>query len=154
MLHTRFVLVPIKPHVVSFDNALNADVNAPGSLLALLVDDDLVTCGNVVAVQLLVRILHLFGALVVAQILIHIVQAHLGGRNVHKTLQARLQIDDRSARKLFVGLCVSGSYSNMHIRIIVRIHLPPCSDLLNHAFASEFLIAIQKHGRTPRRVYV
>lgn len=62
----------------------------------LLVDDDLIARAYVVAVQLLVRILHLFGTLMVAQVLVHVVQAHFGGRNVHDAFQPRLEIDNGS----------------------------------------------------------
>lgn len=64
--------------------------------LTFLIDDDLVAGADVVAVQLLVRILHLLRTLVIAQILVDVKQSHLGRSNVHNFLQTCLQIDDGS----------------------------------------------------------
>lgn len=69
------------------------------STFHLPLDDDLIAGAYVVAVQHLVRVLHLLQPLQIAKVLIDVVQPHPGGRHIEQPLQPGLQIAYRALKK-------------------------------------------------------
>lgn len=64
------------------------------TILAFLVNNNLVTVTNIIAVQLFVRIFHFLRSLMIAKILIDVEQSHLSCSNIGQPLQSRFQINN------------------------------------------------------------